>query len=692
MRNYIFKGSVGFLFLISILNSCKSGDSTTKSTNKNQAVGINTNLMDKSVDPADDFFRYVNGKWLDNTEIPADRTRWGSFDELRKKTDEDVMLIIKEALNDKSIKSNSDQGKALSLYKSILDTVTRNKQGISPLQPYLNRINQVKNANEVVALVTEMEPQAGIGFFGSYIGTDAKNSTRNVVYIGTGSLGLPDRDYYVSDAPDNKEKREKYEQHVAKMLQFIGDDEATAKANAAKILALETKMSEATFDRVERRDRRKSYNPMTVADLEKITPTVQWENYLQGVGIGKIDSLIVSQPKYMERLETIFKENDLEAWKAYMKWTLLRGASDELSTAIEDANFEFYGKTLTGAVKQRPADERALQVVNRRLGEAIGKLYVAKKFPPEAKAKAQAMIANVFKAFENRIDNLPWMTKETKENAKLKLKKSRVKIGYPDVWEDYSKLTITDPKDGGTYFQNSRQYALWRHQDNLDKLGKPVDKEEWGMSPQTVNAYFNPSYNEIVFPAAILQPPFYDYRADEAVNYGGIGAVIGHEISHGFDDSGSRYNADGNLINWWSDEDLTQFTSLGSALADQYSALQPLPGIYVDGKFTLGENIGDLGGVNAAYDGLQIYLKENGNPGLIDGFTPEQRFFISWATIWRSKMRDEAIKNQVKTDPHSPGMYRAYVPLQNVDAFYQAFDVEAGDGMYVAPEKRVKIW
>lgn len=692
MRNYIFKGSVGFLFLISILNSCKSGDSSTKSTNKNQPIGINTNLMDKSVDPADDFFRYVNGKWLDNTEIPADRTRWGSFDELRKKTDEDVMLIIKEALNDKSIDSKSDQGKALSLYKSILDTVTRNKQGISPLQPYLDKINQLKNADEVVALVTEMEPQAGIGFFGSYIGTDAKNSTRNVVYIGTGSLGLPDRDYYVSDAPDNKEKREKYEQHVAKMLQFVGDDEATAKANAAKILALETKMSEATFDRVERRDRRKSYNPMTVADLEKITPTVKWENYLQGVGIGKIDSLIVSQPKYMERLETIFKENDLEAWKAYMKWTLLRGASDELTTAIEDANFEFYGKTLTGAVKQRPADERALQVVNRRMGEGIGKLYVAKKFPPEAKAKAQAMIANVFKAFENRIDNLPWMTKETKENAKLKLKKSRVKIGYPDVWEDYSKLTITDPKDGGTYFQNSRQYALWRHQDNLDKLGKPVDKEEWGMSPQTVNAYFNPSYNEIVFPAAILQPPFYDYRADEAVNYGGIGAVIGHEISHGFDDSGSRYNADGNLINWWSDEDLTQFTSLGTALADQYSALQPLPGIYVDGKFTLGENIGDLGGVNAAYDGLQIYLKENGNPGLIDGFTPEQRFFISWATIWRSKMRDEAIKNQVKTDPHSPGMYRAYVPLQNVDAFYEAFDVEAGDGMYVAPEKRVKIW
>lgn len=692
MKNYILKGSLGFLFLASILNSCKTGDKTVEVKKEQENIGINTNYMDKSVDPADDFFRFVNGQWLDKTEIPEDRTRWGSFDELRKKTDEDVMIILKEALKDKSIDPKSDQGKALSLYKSVLDTVTRNKQGITPLKPYLNKIDKVKNPQEVIALVTEMEPEAGIGFFGSYIGTDAKNSTRNVVYIGTGSLGLPDRDYYVSDAPDNKEKREKYVLHVAKMLKFVGDDEATAKTNAENILALETKMSEATFDRVERRDRRKSYNPMTVADLEKITPTVKWNDYLEGVGIGKIDSLIVSQPKYMATLESIFKENKLEVWKAYMKWTLLRGASDELSTDIENANFEFYGKTLTGAVKQRPADERALQVVNRSLGEALGKLYVAKKFPPEAKAKAQAMIANVFKAFENRIDNLPWMTKATKENAKLKLKKSRVKIGYPDVWEDYSKLTITDPKNDGTYFDNSRQYARWRHNDNLEKLGKPVDKEEWGMSPQTVNAYFNPSYNEIVFPAAILQPPFYDYKADEAVNYGGIGAVIGHEISHGFDDSGSRYNADGNLVNWWSDEDLTQFTGLGTALADQYSALQPLPGIFVDGKFTLGENIGDLGGVNAAYDGLQIYLKENGNPGLIDGYTPEQRFFISWSTIWRSKMRDEAIKNQVKTDPHSPGQYRAYVPLQNVDAFYQAFGVKEGDGMYVAPEKRVKIW
>lgn len=689
MKKCIVNGSLSILVLSTILYSCNS---TEKATQQKQTIGINQNFMDKSVNPADNFNRYVNGSWLDNTEIPADRTRWGSFDELRKNTDDDVMVILKEAINDKSIDPKSDQAKAINLYKTVLDTVSRNKAGIDPLKPYLAKINTVQNADQLVALLAEMEPEMGLGFFGSYVGADAKNSNKNVVYVGTGSLGLPDRDYYVSDAPDSKEKREKYLLHVTKMLQFIGDSEAVAKENAQKILALETKMSTATLDRVERRDRRKTYNPMAFTDLQKLAPTVKWESYFNAVGMGKVDSLVVSQPKYLQAIETILKDNQIADWKAYMRWTALRGSTGLLTTAIENANFEFYGKTLTGAVKQRPAEERALATVNGRLGEALGKLYVAKKFPPEAKAKAQAMIANVMQAFDNRINNLPWMTKATKENAKNKLNKFRVKIGYPDKWKDYSTLDVKAPEQGGTYFENSRMYALWSHKKNIEKMGKPVDKEEWGMSPQTVNAYFSPTNNEIVFPAAILQPPFYDYKADEAVNYGGIGAVIGHEISHGFDDSGSRYNADGNLVNWWSEDDLKQFTTLGSALADQYSALEPLPGIFVDGKFTLGENIGDLGGVNAAYDGLQIYLKANGNPGLIDGFTPDQRFFISWATIWRSKMRDEAIKNQVKTDSHSPGMYRAYVPLQNVEAFYKVFNIQPQNGMYLAPEKRVKIW
>ena len=689
MKKFIIKGSFGLLILTTCFYSCKAKQEAVK---QSTSTGINLNFMDKSTNPADNFNRYVNGTWLDKTEIPADRTRWGSFDELRKNTDDDVMIILKEAIKDKTIDPKSDQAKAISLYKTVLDTVTRNKQGIEPLKPYLAKINSVQTADQLVALLAEMEPEMGLGFFGSYIGADAKNSNKNVIYVGTGSLGLPDRDYYVSDAPDNKEKREKYVAHVTRMLQFIGDSEASASDNAKKILALETKMSTATFDRVERRDRRKTYNPMSFSDVQKLVPSVKWDAYFLSVGMGKVDSLVVSQPKYLQTIETILKDNQVEDWKAYMRWTVLRGSAGILSTTIENANFDFYGKTLTGAVKQRPAEERALATVNGRLGEALGKLYVAKKFPPEAKEKAQAMIANVMQAFDNRINNLPWMTKATKENAKIKLNKFRVKIGYPDKWKDYSALEVKSPEQGGTYFDNSRMYAKWSHKKNIEKLGKPVDKEEWGMSPQTVNAYFSPTNNEIVFPAAILQPPFYDYKADEAVNYGGIGAVIGHEISHGFDDSGSRYNADGNLVNWWSEDDLKQFTGLGSALADQYSALEPLPGIFVDGKFTLGENIGDLGGVNAAYDGLQIYLKANGNPGLIDGFTPEQRFFISWATIWRSKMRDEAIKNQVKTDPHSPGMYRAYVPLQNVEAFYNAFNIQPNNGMYVVPEKRVKIW
>jgi len=655
-------------------------------------TGINLDFMDKTVKPGDDFFRYVNGTWFDQTEIPNDRVRWGSFDELRQNTDKDALAILKEAVNNKNLDPNSDQAKAVKVFTTYMDTIYRNKLGIKPILPRLKKINSIKTIQDVNNLIIEMAPVGGIGFYGIGIGPDAKNSNRNVVNIGLGSLGLPDRDYYVSEDADSKEKREKYVLHVARMLQFLGEKPEQAKANAQRVLAIETAMAQPRLDRVERRDRRKTYNPMSVADLQKLTPAVDWQKFITTVGIKNLDSVIVSQPKYMTALQTIFSENKVEDWKAYLRWTLINKSSDVLTTEIELASWEFYSKTLQGAKKQRPREERALLVVNGTVGEALGKLYVEKKFPAEAKEKANKMIKNVFLAFENRINNLPWMTPETRKGAIEKLRKSNVKIGYPDKWKDYSKLVIKSKEEGGDYFSNMESVSKWGFEENIADLYKPVDKTRWGMSPQTVNAYYSPTYNEIVFPAAILQPPFYDYKADEAVNYGGIGAVIGHEISHGFDDSGSRYNADGNLVNWWTEDDLKQFTGLGGALAAQYSALEPLPGTFVDGKFTLGENIGDLGGINAAYDGLQIYLKENGNPGLIDGYTPEQRLFISWATIWRSKSRDEAIKNQVKTDPHSPGMYRAYVPLLNVDEFYKAFDIKETDKLYVKPEDRVKIW
>ncbi len=657
-----------------------------------ESHGINLEYMDKNVKPGDDFFRYVNGEWFDKTEIPADRTRWGSFDELRQNTDIDALTILKEAVNNKKLDPNSDQMKAVNVFKTYLDLDTRNKLGIKPIQSTLDQINKIKNANDIVALLKEKMPEGGLGFFGLYVSSDALDSNKNTIYVSPGSIGLPDRDYYVSTDADSQDKKQKYEVHVARMLQFLGIDKASAKKQAAQVVALETKMAEARLDRVERRDRRKTYNPMSVAELQKLTPTVNWNNYLVAAGLKNVDQVVVSMPKYMETLENIFKTASADELKAYLRWTLINKNTGVLTTAIDEANFDFYSKTLTGAIAQRPIEERALQIVNGTVGEALGKLYVEKKFPAEAKEIAKEMVDYVFKAFENRINNLPWMTPATRKGAIEKLHKSTVKIGYPDKWEDYSKLEIKGKENGGTYYENMKNVARWRFDKNMADYGKPVDKTKWGMSPQTVNAYFNPTNNEIVFPAAILQPPFYDYKADMAVNFGGIGAVIGHEISHGFDDSGSRYNADGNLVNWWTDDDLKQFTGLGGALADQYSSLEPIPDTFVDGKFTLGENIGDLGGVNAAYDGLQLYLQDKGRPGLIDGYTPEQRFFISWGTIWRTKMRDEAIKNQVKTDPHAPGMYRSYVPLQNVDSWYKAFDIKPGDKLYISPENRVKIW
>ena len=658
----------------------------------NEIPGINTTNMDKLVTPNNDFYRFVNGAWLDKTVIPADKTSWGSGEELYEKTNKNVMVILKDATKNPKYKSNTDQGKAINLFNAVMDTVARNKQGMTPIKTLLAKIDAIKNIQDLQKVMIEMEPAGGIGFVSVNIGADKMNSNNNSVSISPGKLGLPDKDYYVSDDAGSKEKREKYVLHLGKMLQFLGESAGQAKKEANNILQLEIKMAAMRLDKVERRDSKKQYNPMTVAELQKLTPAIDWNAYFTGLGFSKLNNVIVNQPKYMAALQTILAENKIDDWKAYMRWTLLNQTAGQLSNLIGNANFDFYGKTLNGILKRRPLEERALYTVNGSIGEALGKLYVEKMFPPEAKLKAENMIRNLIRAYKARINNLSWMSPTTKLKAIEKLEKMTIKIGYPDKWKDYSGLAIKSMAEGGSYFETMRAISVWNFNKDRDKLNKPVDKTEWYMAPQEVNAYYNPSYNEIVFPAAILQPPFYDYKADDAINYGGIGAVIGHEISHGFDDSGAQYNAEGNLVNWWTEEDLKQFTALGNKLADQYSALEPFPGARVDGKFTLGENIGDLGGINAAYDGLQFYLKSNGSPGLIDGYTPEQRFFISWATIWRSKMREEALKNQLKTNPHSPSNYRGFVPLKNVDAFYKAFNIGQGDGMYLTPNERVKIW
>ena len=684
--------SVMLSFLAAALvTGCKSDDK--KLEVQEEPRGINLAYMDTTVSPRDDFFRYVNGRWVDSTDIPADQTSWGSFNELRKKTDASALALLEKASKDGKLDASSDQAKAVFLYQSIMDTVARNERGIEPLKPYLAKIDSIQNKEDLQRYLTEMQQYGGAGFFGFTVRADAKNSNANAAYIFPSGLGLPDRDFYVAEDANSKMIKEQYEAHITRMLQYLGDTQEQAAQKAKTILAFETSLARPQLDRVERRDARLSYNPMSVAQLQNQVKAINWKKYLDEIGAADVDTLIISQPKYMQALQTTFSGRNVEDWKTYLRWNIFNNASSTLSMELERASWEFYSKTLQGAQEQRPLKERALATVNGSLGEALGKLYVEENFPPEAKEKAQEMIANIIQAYEVRINNLTWMTDSTKVKAIEKLGTTVVKVGYPDEWKDYSTLTIFKPDNKeGSYFKNMMNVNKWMMKETMDKIGEPVDKSEWFMPPQTVNAYYNPSYNEIVFPAAILQPPFYDYKADAAVNYGGIGAVIGHEISHGFDDSGSRFDAEGNLNNWWTEEDLSQFETLGTALADQYSAIEVLDSVFINGKFSLGENIGDLGGVNAAYDGLQLHLQKHGNPGLIDGFTPEQRFFMSWATVWRTKMRDEALRNALKTSPHSPGMYRAYVPLQNIDAFYKAFEIKEGDKMYVAPENRVRIW
>ena len=687
MRNIVY--TLALITLASCSNSEKKMDISTEEIT---IPGINVSYMDTTVRPQDDFYRYVNGSWMKTATIPEDRTRWGSFDELAKNTDMNALVILDKAAKSGKYKKGTDQWKAIQVFNSAMNVENRNVLGVEPLQPFLKKIDAVKNANDLEALLVEMEPFGGIGFMGTYVYTDLKNSSMNTIYLGPGSLGLPEREYYVGDDEDSKEKREKYVKHVSRMLQFLGESTENADVNAKRVLVFETEMSRPRFTKEERRDPYKSYNPMSMDDLKKISPSIDWRVYFDGLGAKSVDTVIVSQPAYVEAMEGMLKAGKVDEWKNYMRWRLIDEAANFLTEDIEQTNWEFYSKELGGAKEQRPANERALNILNRSVGEALGKLYVDEKFPAEAKKKAEEMVANVLDAYKKRIRNLAWMASETQDKAIAKIDKMQVKIGYPDKWKDYSAMKIEDVSEGGSYFQNMINVTRWNFDDDVAKLGKPVDKTEWHMSPQTVNAYYNPTFNEIVFPAAILQPPFYNYKADAAVNYGGIGAVIGHEVSHGFDDQGARFDANGNLSNWWTEEDEKEFRALGANLIAQFDSVEALPGIMLNGEFTQGENIGDLGGVFSAYDGLMAEISKNGDPGMIDGFDQKQRFFLSWSTIWRQLIREEALKNRIKTDPHSPGEYRGYMPIRNMDEFHEAFKTKPGDKMYLSPEQRVKIW
>jgi len=679
----LFAGLFAFLGLV----ACKE-DGNKEMAEAEKIPGIILDNMDKDVNPADDFYSYVNGNWVKNNTIPDDESRWGGFGVLRKSTRADVLEILNTSKELGKYEDGSDQKKALLVFESELDTVARNEAGIEPIKPLLNAINSINNLSDMQTVYAKtVGVSAPFAQFGA--GPDLSDSSMNTAWVAPGGLGLQ-RDRYLDQDGKSKEIREQYKAHIARMFQFIEYDEASAKAAAELVLRLETQLAEPRLDKVQSRDVRNFNNPRALSQLSEMTPAIDWNKLISDLKVTKsIDTVMVMQPKYMTSLNEILSSTSIKDIKTLMTWSTIDNAAGFLTTEIEKANWEFYSKTLNGSKAQRSAEERALGTVNGSVGEAIGKLYVEAKFPPEAKEKAERMIANVIKAFQYRIQVLDWMSEDTKEKAIEKLDKFTVKIAYPDEWEDYSNLMI---EEGNSYAENMLAVGKWALEKNISEIGEPIDKKEWGMPPQTVNAYFNPINNEIVFPAAILQPPFYNYTADEAVNYGGIGAVIGHEISHAFDDSGARFDGDGNVNNWWTPEDLTEFEARGNALAEQYSAIEVMDSVFINGKFTLGENIGDLGGVLGAFDGLQLFFEENGRPEDIDGFTAEQRFFMSWATVWRTLTRDDALRTQIKTDPHSPGIYRATQPLKNIDAFYEAFGIKEGDKMWLAPEKRVRIW
>ncbi len=665
-------------------NSSPKKDSSTTPARAALGSGIDLASMDTSVAPQQDFFRYVNGKWLENTQIPADKARWGSFDALAENAENDVRALIQELAATQQV-AGSDEQKIADLYKSFLDEALAEQLGLTPLKSNLAQIDKLKSHADLAVLWGEWQAY-GIGIpLELYIDQDDKQSDQYITGAYQSGLGLPDREYYLKTDAVSVELLGKYQAYIATILRLAG--QPTPEKTAAEIVALEKKIANLHWTRVQNRDRTATYNKMTLAELQKQAPGLDWNAFFTAAKLGNIDAVVINQPTYVSAFAKLQAQISVAQWRAYLTFHLINNDAGNLSKAFADANFDFYGKTLSGVQEQRSREKRAAKLADTQLGFLVGKKYVDKHFKPEAKARMDQLIENLRTAYGQSIDELTWMSPETKAQARVKLAKFNTKIGYPDKWRDYDCVTINAKELIG----NLRRSAECEHQRAVAKLGKPVDRTEWGMTPQTVNAYYNPSMNEIVFPAAILQPPFFNVQADDAVNYGGIGAVIGHEFTHGFDDQGRHSDGDGNLRDWWTAEDAAQFKSRAQLMVDQYSAYNPIGDLHLQGALGLGENIADLGGVNLAHRAFINSL--NGKPGItIDGFSAEQRFFMGWAQVWRIKYRDEALRRQVINGPHSPGMYRVLGPLSNMPEFYKVYDVKPGDGMYRDEKVRVKIW
>jgi len=646
--------------------------------------GLDLDAMDKTVKPGDDLFRYMNGTWLKETEIPADKSNYGGFIVLVDEATEDVKDIIEESANGDFAKGTDEQ-KVGDLYKSYLDMERRNELGVTPLQAELDRIDAISNHSELAGYFGNAQTRG----FGSPIVmaqfADMKNPDYYGMYAFQGGLGLPDREYYFLEDDKSEEIRNKYVAHIEKMFDLAGFENGSAAAET--IMALETTIAEQHMLKEAARDWATNYNKVPVAELGELMPNFDWDAFLDGLLLEDLGEMIVIMSDYMAELDGIVQDTDLDTWKTYLKWNAVNTAAGRLNDELDKQNFDFYATTLSGTPEQQEMWRRASNTVSGTLGEVVGKVYVKKHFPPEAKERMEALVANLILAYEKSIKELDWMGEETKAQALDKLSKFTPKIGYPDEWRDYSALDI----EVDDLYGNLERAAVAEHKRQVDRQGAPIDPNEWGMTPQTVNAYYSPTRNEIVFPAAILQPPFFNLEADEAVNYGAIGAVIGHEVGHGFDDKGSTFDGDGVLRNWWTDEDRAEFEARTGKLVEQYNEFRPFEDLAVNGEFTLGENIGDLGGISI---GLLAYkMSLNGEePPVIDGFTGVQRVFLGYSQIWRRKFREENLRQRIATDSHSPSEYRANGPVRNVPEFYEAFDVQPGDALYLPPEERVKIW
>jgi len=647
--------------------------------------GLDPESFDKEVRPQDDLFRHVNGSWLARTEIPADKASYGAFDILFDKAQADLRTIVEEAAQSTTRTPGSEAQKIGDFYESFMNEQRAEQLGITPLKPELDAIDVIKTKTDLARHFARFFKLNLINPIVGYVDGDAQQPTNDILYVFQGGLGLPDRDYYIKNDDKLKEYREKYVGFVGNILGQAGD--ANASKSAREIFVLETRLARAHWTNVESRDAVKTYNKVTVADLAKQFPGFDWDAWTKELGVNGVPAVVVSQPSYLKALAATVNELPVAAWKPYLKASLLNGFAPYLNKSIVDAEFGFYNTTLRGVKEQQPRWKRGVNTVNGNLGEMLGKLYVERHFKPEAKARMEGLVANLREAYRLGIDKLEWMGPETKKQAQEKLAKFTPKIGYPNKWRDYSKLEIKKDDLVGNMiraFEHENDYQL-------GKAGKPIDPEQWGMTPQTINAYYNPVRNEIVFPAAILQPPFFNLDAEDAVNYGGIGAVIGHEMGHGFDDQGRRYDATGALRDWWTKADEAEYMKRAKVLVDQFNEFEPLPGLHVNGELTLGENLADLTGLVISHQAYQLSLKGKDAP-TIDGITADQRFYMGWSQSWKAKERDESLRQQVLTNVHSPEMYRANGPIRNIPEFYAAFGVKEGDKHYLPPDRRVKIW